>query len=143
MIDDGLDIPAFLKIPQTDRVAAWANYKPTGTANGPAPDDCAPGSVCRRAGMPDGINKEFVAALEAQEAAERATKREESLARLRAWKADQAEIEAVKAAARAAHSASSSKIESAAVSGRAPSKDFASTNTTTEICHVNTSQYRT
>jgi hypothetical protein len=106
--DDDLDIPEFLLIPQERRAAARARYvaKPV-TANNPAIDDRGPGSVCRRAGIPDGINQAFVEAIQAREAAERQVKREQGLTRLAAWKertrVEQAEIEAVKAAARAQH----------------------------------------
>jgi hypothetical protein len=108
--NDGLDIPEFLRVSPEQRAAAWARYvaKPAGNnLNDHALDDRGPGSVCRRAGMPDGINKDFVAALEAREAAERLARREQGLTRLAEWKrrsqAESTEIEAVKAAARAQH----------------------------------------
>jgi hypothetical protein len=69
-------------------------------------DGRGPGSVCRRLGIPDGINHQFVADLQAREAAAAAVKREQGLQRLAEWKArdriEKAKIVAVKAAAAAA-----------------------------------------
>jgi hypothetical protein len=100
---DGLDIPAFLKISQAERRAAWETWKGFPDQSKPIFDDRGPGSVARRLGYTDGINRTFVAELEAREIAERARKREEGLARLAAWKAGQAEIKAVQARARRQH----------------------------------------
>jgi hypothetical protein len=101
--EDGLDIPAFLKISAEERAQARRDWK--GFPNQPkaAVADNGPGAVCRRAGIPDGINQEFVAAVKAREAAAATIKKEASLAKLAAWKAEQAESAAVRAAARAQH----------------------------------------
>ena len=105
--DDGLDIPPRLKISPEDRRRAWAEYyraqaKPAAVS---PIDDRGPGSVCRRLGLSDGINKNFVAALEARETAERDRRRAEGLERLAQWKSKQrdekAAMDRVRAAARA------------------------------------------
>jgi hypothetical protein len=95
-----LDIPAFLKIPPEERRAAWETWKGFPDQGKPILDDRGPGSVARRLGYTDGINRTFVAELQAREAAERVRKRQEGLARLAAWKAGQAEIAAIKTQAR-------------------------------------------
>jgi hypothetical protein len=92
-----------LKISQAERRAAWESFKGFPDQGKPILDDRSVGAVCRRLGIPDGINHQFVAELQAREIAERARKREEGLARLAAWKAEQAEIKAVQAQARRQH----------------------------------------
>jgi hypothetical protein len=109
-IDDGLDIPSFLKISQEQRAEYWLQYDAARKADN---DDCliiddrGPGAVCRRLGIPDGINQEFVAAIKGREEAARLAKREEGLARLAEWKArtraEKDELNAIKARARARH----------------------------------------
>jgi hypothetical protein len=138
---DDLDIPAFLKISQEERAQAWRDWKgfPSAAVHGHRGDeDHGPGSVERRLGYPESPADALVRE-ELNEGIRRATalKKEAGLARLAAWKAEQAEIAAVKAAACAQHS---KKDESASVSaGR--SQD--SHNTATEHRHVSDSQYRT
>jgi hypothetical protein len=105
-----LDIPEFLKISSKRRAAAWAEYDAKRSANNndhSIPEDRDPGAVCRRLGIPDGINHEFVAAIKAREEAARLAKREEGLNRLAEWKAraraEKAELKAIKARVRAQH----------------------------------------
>jgi hypothetical protein len=101
--DEGLDIPGYLRISQEERAQARQDWKGFPNQSKPVLDDRGPGSVARRLGYSDGINHQFVAELQAREAAERARRREEGLARLQAWKQQQAEISAVRAKARAQH----------------------------------------
>jgi hypothetical protein len=109
-LDDGLDIPEFLKISQERRAAAWAEYDATRNANNNdhfITEERGPGAVCRRLGIPDGINQEFVAAIEARDQTIALAKREEGLARLAEWKAraraEKAEMDAIRSRARAQH----------------------------------------
>jgi hypothetical protein len=101
--DNGLDIPGYLRISQEERAQARQDWKGFPSQPKAALEDRGPGSVARRLGYTDGINRTFVAELEAREIAERARKREAGLARLAAWKAEQAEIKAVQAQARRQH----------------------------------------
>jgi hypothetical protein len=105
-----MDVPQFLRISKEDRAAAWVEYyrgmKNPAADNAPV-DDRGPGAVCRRLGIRDGINKNFVDSLRAQEEAERLRKRAESLEKLAAWKSrkrqETAEMNEVRVRARAQH----------------------------------------
>jgi hypothetical protein len=109
-LGDGLDIPTFLKISRERRSAASAEYDAQRNANNndhSTAEDRGSGAVCRRLGIPDGINQEFVAAIKGREEAARLAKREEGLARLAEWKAraraEKAEMNAIRSRALAQH----------------------------------------
>jgi hypothetical protein len=142
-MDDGFDIPEFLRISAEQRAQAWREWQGFSGPSRVAPTiDNGVGSVARKHGYPESpLDVAARAEIEAGIRRIAEAKKAEGLARLAelkaAQKAERAEIAAVKAAARAQHS---KKDESASVSaGR--SQD--SRNTATEHRHVSDSQYRT
>jgi len=107
--DDGLDIPAFLRISQDERREAWARYRTSGKPYANPRLDTGPGAVCRRLGCWTEADQRALEASQERSAAYAYAKRQEDEARwadLRAQaakeKQDERDIQAAVAASGAA-----------------------------------------